>query len=86
MLVTPVMLLLWTYVLIFIFCELGERVSTEYNRILDEIEQSNWYSLPMELQRMFPFVIIIAQEPTILHGFGNCLCTRESFKNVRANN
>lgn len=36
----------------------------------------------MDVQKMLPTIVMCAQQPVIIVGFGNILCTREVFKNV----
>lgn len=75
-------LLLWTNLTIFIFCECGQRVTNKFTEVNDIICQLNWYLFSIEIQRMMPNIMMITQRPVILRGFGNCYCTREAFKNV----
>lgn len=74
--------LFWGYAVIFIFCELGERLTQEYDKLYDVICEFNWYAYPLKVQRILPIAFAGAQDQIILQGFGNCLCTREAFKNV----
>ena len=69
---------------IFIFCHFGERASGESSEMGDEIYQRiDWYTFPLDIQRMIPTILIGAQEPVILRGFGNVTCTRDAFKKVK---
>lgn len=72
----------WTFILIFFFCELGEMVTDQFHQFSDELGQCSWYLFPIELQRMLVTFMVNAQQPVIIHGFGNTLCTREAFKLV----
>lgn len=76
-------LLFWTIVLIFIFCELGERVTQQFNEFNEQFCQCNWYLFPIEMQRMFIIVISNTQRPAIIEGYANIVCTRDAFKQVR---
>lgn len=73
---------LCSFVLIFIYCEFGERVNIGCEEIYDVICQLNWYSYPIEMQRMIPNILIATEQSVIVKGFGNCSCTRESLKKV----
>lgn len=48
----------------------------------DAFGQCNWYLLPIEMQQMMLIVVVNAQQPTIVRGFGNTSCGRQSFKQV----
>lgn len=76
----------WSFALIFIYCEFGERVSTGFSELNDAINQFNWYTFPIEIQRDLPIVMIFAQEPVVVSGFGNIACVRLTFKSVSAIN
>lgn len=72
----------WSFSLIFIFCEFGERASDGFDELDYVIGQLDWYTFPIEIQRKLPIVINIAQQPVVVRGFLNILCTREVFKKV----
>lgn len=72
-------------ILVFIACELGQRINCAFDDINHTIEQSEWYLFPGEIKRMFPVIIANAQEPVSLECFGSIACTREVFKNVGIN-
>lgn len=67
----------------FYICETGQDVSDRSNKFGDEIYKCDWYLLPHKLQRMLIIILINAQEPVYIRGFGNVECTRESFKQVK---
>lgn len=69
---------------LFFTCEIGQRFSDEFDGICDVIDQFNWYSFPLELQRLLPVVICSAQQPVAIQCFGSVMCVRESFKKVSA--
>lgn len=75
----------YAFLWVFISCELGERFCNSIDEICDVIERLNWYSFSIEVQRMLPFIIIIAQQPVALEVFGSVLCQRETFKKVGQN-
>lgn len=70
------------FILIFIACELGQRMTDAFDEISLEIDQFNWYLFPRDLQRTLLTIIPIAQQPVLLECFGNKDCTRETFKSV----
>lgn len=75
----------WTFIFILMFCELGEMVCNQFEMFNDSLEQCNWYSLPIEMQQMMIIFMANAQQPTWISGFGNILCTRDTFKKVISN-
>lgn len=71
-----------SFAIIFAFCELGAQVTNQFNTLHEELYQSEWYSLPIEMQRMMVIFMFDAQLSVLLRGYGNISCTRNSFKNV----
>lgn len=74
------MLLAMGYV--FVFSELGHKLSTAFEDISDAIGSLNWYRFPVETWKALLTLISGAQEPAILTVFGSVSCTRADFKNV----
>lgn len=74
--------MIWSFAVIFATCEIGQNMCNQYNKLGDEIYKCDWYALPRKLQRMFIIIMINAQEPVSIRGYGNVVCTRDSFKNV----
>lgn len=79
---TPLLMMMWSFVMIFGHCELGQSVDNEFDSLRVVIWNCDWYLLPHKWQRMFVIIIGNAQEPKSIRGFGNIECTRESFKRV----
>lgn len=71
------------FFLIFLFCEIGERIDDESNIFYEQICSTEWYSFPKVIQKILPIIIAGIQEPLGLSGYGSIICTREAFKNVR---
>lgn len=72
----------YTFGMIFFFCEMCEQITDGFNGITDEIKKMDWYSYPLEIQRMLPIILIHGQEPVEIVAFGNIQFTRETFKRV----
>lgn len=72
----------WSFMAIFFYCELGERVTSQFEDFCDELSQCCWYSFPIELQRMLVVVISNAQQSSTIRGYGNTICSRFSFNQV----
>lgn len=68
--------------LILCICECGEMITNQFNMFRNELDQTSWYLYPIEMQRMLVIVMANAQQPTIISGFGNAVCVRDSFKKV----
>lgn len=74
--------LIWSYVIFFLYCEFGERVTNEFLELDNVVCQWEWYLLPLNVQRMLPNILLITQTPVILNGFGEFFCTRDAFRRV----
>lgn len=78
----PLCMMMWSFVAMFCICETGQNVSNQFSKLSEDILKCDWYWLPHKLQRMFIIIMINAQEPVFIRGFGNIKCTRTSFKQV----
>ena len=65
---------------VFIASELGQRVNNAFNSIHLRIEQFSWCFLPVEIKRILPMIICVAQEPVELECSGSISLSREVFK------
>lgn len=87
--VMPVLLMIITgiiaFTLVFVSCELSQRLSNAFDRIDFTVHQFDWYLFPIEMKRMLPVVMVNVQRPISLACFGSIMCTRETFKDVRVN-
>lgn len=77
-------LVIMSFAIIFAFCELGAQVTHQFNSLDDVLCQVKWYILPIEVQRMVIMLMLDAQQAVFLRGYGNIVCSRDSFKNVRS--
>lgn len=68
--------------LVFIACELSQRISDEFEKINWNINRFTWNLFPIEIKRMLPMIMAIAQKPAELECFGSITCSREVFKGV----
>ncbi|XP_055306350.1 odorant receptor 94a-like [Sitodiplosis mosellana] len=80
--INPLFVIFWSVAQIYLFCDFGDNVTEKFSDINDAIYECNWYSFPKEVQRIWPFVMVSAQQPLIIQGFGNIPCTRQAFKSV----
>lgn len=60
-----------TFVVVFITCELGQRLANAFSEINELIEEFQWYRFS-----------ILSQKPVSLGCFGSFLCGREAYKIV----
>lgn len=68
--------------LVFVVCELGERLTNAFEQIEYEIEKSDWYLFSHEIQRLLPIILIVSQQPVELECFGSVNGRRETYKKV----
>ena len=58
-------------------------MSIEFDDINDLINQFDWYSFPLKMQQMLPFILANAQQPVGFECFGSFACNRELFRKVK---
>lgn len=68
--------------MVFFNSELGERVTLQFNAFNELLCQSEWYLLPLDVQRMLVIFMMDTEQPAVIQGYGNIECTRASFKKV----
>lgn len=78
----PLTEMVWSFFMIAIYCEMSEKVIAAFDEFNDELVGCDWYLLPNELQQMYLTFILNTQQPKIIRGYGNILCTRDTFKKV----
>lgn len=78
----PVFQLFASFGLVFIYCELCGRISTNFDEIKWQISQLNWYLFPMNMHRILPIVMINAQQPVYMECFGSIPSDRSTFQRV----
>lgn len=59
-------------------------VTNEFENFNNELNRSNWYQFPIDIQQVLIIVISNAQQSMTIRGM--MLCTRESFKEVNVFN
>lgn len=69
-------------VLVFVACEMLQRFSNAFGEIDGEIEQLNWYLLPVDIQRILPTIKLYTQQAVAIEFFGSMSCCREQFQKV----
>lgn len=73
---------LYTFGIMFGICEFGQRMTNAFERIDNEFESFDWHLFPLEMQRMLPPILMMAQAPVVLNYFGSMSATREYAKKV----
>lgn len=63
-------------------CEFGEMLTNRFEALNDALGQYRWHLFPIEMQRIFLTVLVNAQQPIVVQGYGNTPCAREAFKKV----
>lgn len=67
-------------VFVFIACELCHRLETSFSEINVAICKLQWYSYPINIQRMLVPCLIYTQQPVVIAFFGSIAGNREQFK------
>lgn len=82
--ITPSILVTWSFVLLFFYCEAGQFVMNEFEEFAHQSYQTiAWYLFPIEMQKMLVIVMLNTQQPVVVHGLANAMCMREIFKKVK---
>lgn len=72
----------WAFILSFTICELGQRVTSKFKTFGENLSASNWYSLPLEFQRIYLIFLLESQQPIRIESYCEIICSRETFKRV----
>lgn len=80
--VHPVVPLIVVSKWVFFYCYFGDNVTTQFEHLHILIYQWNWITLPIEIQKLLPTVMLITGKPVYLKGVANIRCTKEVFKRV----
>lgn len=72
----------YAFAILFIACELCQRVNLAFDQCRKILNRFKWYLFPMQIQRMLPILIHFAQQPIEIKWFGSKACDRKSYKYV----
>ena len=72
----------WTFLTIFMFCEMGEHVTHQFKIFHEKIYQTNWYLFEIDIQRLLVIMLSGTQRSACIHGYAYTICTRKAFKKV----
>lgn len=81
--VESVILMFWSFMQMFIICNYGEHVNSEFEELSDTLYECDWYEFPRKLQNDVPLIMLVTQKP-VLRGSGDIPCSREGFSEVRS--
>lgn len=81
-LMSALVLLFWSFLVILLLCNFGEQVSSEFELIYNDVYDCDWYTFPIEIQRMVLLIMVSSEKPAVFQGFGNFLLKRETSKMV----
>lgn len=68
---------------LFVYCYFGKLATESFLNMSDGLYQSNWFKLPVNLQKYFVPMIQNTQRPLYYHGFGIAVLNLETFTKVK---
>lgn len=74
----------YAFGVMFVSCELSQRICLAFEECYEMINQFEWYFWPADIQRILPIIMSYAQRPVEIQCFGSWACGRETFKYVSA--
>lgn len=81
-LITPLTEMVWSFALIAFYCEFSQMMCQKFSWFSEEVHHCDWYLFPIELKRLYLIFLLDVQQLSIVRGYGNILCTRDTFKTV----
>lgn len=67
---------------LFLFCHFGKSATNSYEMLADCLYESDFQSLPVELQKYFILMIADVQRPLCYDGYGLVILDLETFSKV----
>lgn len=74
--------ILYAFGIVFIVCEISERIINAFTEISNVINQFDSYRFQIKMQRMMPTIVMITQNEIAIEYFGSLSCSRKAFKKV----
>lgn len=65
----------------YFFCYFG-KVTHHFNGFNKKLCDCNWFLFPNKMKRIYLIVLSGTQQPAVIQGYGNTVCTRDAFKKV----
>lgn len=81
-LITPVFVLFFAFVMVGLTCELCGRISYRFDEIDYIIKDFKWYLFPLKIRKTLPTIMINAQQAVYVECLGSIPCDRETLKKV----
>lgn len=72
-----------SYAHIYFFCIFGQRLSNNFENLNESVFMCEWYRFPVKSRKLINAMLLAAQYPVYIRGFGSSSCTLETFKEVR---
>ena len=72
----------YAFGIVFIACEIAQRLSNEVDEIYDVVDQFKWYRFPNKTKQLMPMIVLFVQQPVSIDCFGSIKCHRETFQQV----
>lgn len=72
----------FSFGLVFIYCEFGERVTARFHEVNDSFYEMDWHLFPIETQRMMPIILSLTQQTVQIQAYGNVPAVRATFNAV----
>lgn len=74
--------MMWSFLFVTLLCELGEMITSEYDKVDKLLLTSKWYEFPIKMQRMLVMMTVNAQKSVSIRVYGNIVCKRTTLKKV----
>lgn len=82
----PIMAIMFTMELLFIFFYFGHILTTQLLNLCDLIYYSEWYRYPLKVQQCIPIMLQRSQKRFYISGYGIMACNLENFLGVSVRN
>lgn len=67
---------------IFFVFNMGDTITSRFERVSNSVYSCRWVDFPPKSRKYVNTMLVVAQKPIYIQGFGNVRCTRETFKSV----
>lgn len=74
--------LIWITIFTVLICEPGAKMTNQFVAFSNELSICDWYSLPIEVQRMYVISLSDTQNPIKMSSYANITCERDTSKKV----
>lgn len=77
-------MLIWIIVEVFLLCESGAIVTSQFELFDNELSQCDWHLLPIQMQRTYLIFKSDSQHSIQISAYGQIVCERDTAKKVSA--